>query len=92
METKIDERVKVETKYEDAVTSGKTAVAGYLTKSQRDMVRINIGNFPPLSSCQLRVFYYQHLKIEDLSYCLYVPMTYIPRYMGDIASYINTGV
>ena len=56
------------------------------------MLRINIGNFPPLSSAVLRVFYYQQLDIEDVSYCLKVPMTYIPKYMGNIANYINSGV
>lgn len=54
-------------------------------------MRINIGNFPPLSNAVLKVHYYQHLEIEDLSYCLRVPTTYIPKYIGDIARFINTG-
>jgi hypothetical protein len=33
LETKIEEREKVEAKYEDAVASGKTAVIGKMTKS-----------------------------------------------------------
>ena len=84
METVIDERKKLEFRYEDAVAQGKTAVIGSLTKSQKDMMKINIGNFPAKSEAILKVHYYQQLEIEDLSYCLRIPMTYIPRYMGNI--------
>ena len=48
------------------------------------MVRINIGNFPPLSEAVLRVYYFQNLEIEDMSYCLRVPTTYIPKYMANV--------
>jgi len=55
------------------------------------MVRVNIGNFPPLAAAELKIYYYQMLDIEDASYSLRIPMAYIPKYMGDIASYIETG-
>lgn len=58
METVIDGRKKLEYKYEDSVAEGKTVVFGSLTKSQRDMMRINIGNFPSNSEAILKVFYY----------------------------------
>ena len=92
LETMIDERKKVEVKYEDAVASGKTAVMGtYASRKQRDILRVNIGNFPGKSRAFLDVYYYQKLDVEDLSYCLRVPMSYIPPYLGDLAGYINTG-
>ena len=92
LETVVSERERAQQTYEDKVGSGETAVIGGFTKSQKDMFRITIGNFPPLSSAELKVFYFQQLEIEDLSLCLKVPMSYIPRYMGDIAKYITTGV
>ena len=91
-ETLVDEKQKVEVKYEDAIASGKTAVMGrFVTKNTRDMMRVNIGNFPGQSRATLIVLYYQKLDIEDLSYCLRIPMSYIPPYMGDLAGYIHTG-
>ena len=48
------------------------------------MVRIMIGNFPPLSEAIIKVYFYQMLETEDISYCLRVPMSYVPKYMGDI--------
>lgn len=56
------------------------------------MIRVNIGNFPPLAQAELKVIFYQSLEIEDLSYCLRVPMAYIPKYMGDVRNYIEKGV
>jgi Vault protein inter-alpha-trypsin domain len=90
LETIIDERFKVEAKYEDAVAVGKTAVmGGYVARNIRDMMRVNIGNFPGHTTAVLKVLFYQKLEIEDLSYCLRVPMSYIPPYMGDLAGYIT---
>ena len=58
-ETLIDERKKIEVKYEDAVASGKTAVmGGYVASNTRDMLRVNIGNFPGKTEAILRVYYY----------------------------------
>ena len=46
LETIIDERKKLEYRFEDSVAQGKTAVLGTLNKQQRDMMNITIGNFP----------------------------------------------
>jgi hypothetical protein len=59
LETVIDEKKKLQYKYEDAVATGKTAVYGTLTKTQKDMMRINIGNFPARSEALLKIFYHQ---------------------------------
>ena len=77
--------------YEDKVASGETVVVGAFTKAQRDMVRVTIGNFPPLSKAELKCYFYQKLDQEDISHCLRFPVTYVPRYMGDVNKYINTG-
>lgn len=91
LETVIDERKKLEFKYEEAVASGKTAVFGTLTKQQKDMVRISLGNFPSHSQAILKVHYFQLLPVEDLSYSLRIPVTYVPRYAGDLRKFIENG-
>jgi len=91
LETKIEERERAEQMYEDKIAQGQTVVISMLTGLQRDMMRVNIGNFPPLSTATLKIYFYQLLNIEDSSYALRIPMTYTPRYMADIVSYINTG-
>jgi hypothetical protein len=68
IETVIGEREKAEVKYDDAVSSGKTAVMGTFSKTQMDLVKVNIGNFPPNSEAKLKVYFYSKLEIEDLSY------------------------
>jgi len=73
------------------VASQKTAVLGRISSSQRDLVRIDIGNFPPKSSAILIVHFCQMLEVEDLSYCLRIPNSYVPRYLGYVHRYIETG-
>eukprot|EP00347_Sterkiella_histriomuscorum_P019333 403342045 len=90
--TRVDLRQVVEEQYEKAIATGKTAVVGSFTKTQKDMVRVAIGNFPPNSSAVVKCFFHQKLDIEDISYCLRLPMSYVPKYMGDIQKYIDTGV
>lgn len=89
LETEIECREKAEVKYQDAVASGQTAVIGSYTYSHRDMMRVSIGNFPPNSSAQMVIRYYQNLDIEDMSYCLRVPVGYIPKYMPRISQMIS---
>jgi hypothetical protein len=48
-------------------------------------MRISIGMFPAMSRAELKIHYFQHLEIEDLSYCLRIPTVYIPRYIGSIS-------
>jgi len=50
-----------------------------------------LGNFPPLAEAELKVYFYSQLAIEDLSYCLRIPMTYIPKYFGDMARCLDSG-
>ena len=85
IETKVDERKKAEEKYEDYISKGQTAVLGTLSSpSGTGMTRVQIGNFPPKAEAILTVFFYQHLDIDDYSFRLTIPTTYIPKYLGDI--------
>jgi hypothetical protein len=43
-----------------------------------------VGNFPPKAEAELKIYFFSNLPIEDLSYCLRIPMTYVPRYFGDM--------
>ena len=47
METIIEARKKAEAKYVDSVAKGETAVYSVIDHNHRDMMRVNIGNFPP---------------------------------------------
>ena len=90
LETKIDERQKAEEKYEDAVSKGQTAVLGTLSApSSRSMTRVQIGNFPSKAEAVLKVYFYQNLSVDDYSFRLTVPTTYIPKYLGNVSAYLN---
>ena len=42
---------------------------------------------PPTSKANIRIFCSQKLEIEDVSYCLRIPMTYVPSYMGQLSNF-----
>ena len=42
-------------KYEDAVSSNKTAVKGSYTNSDKSFLNISIGMFPPKSTATLKI-------------------------------------
>lgn len=71
--TKVEEKKKAEVKYEDAVASGQTVVMGSFSKLNKEMVRICIGQFPPMARAELKITFCQKLEYEDLSYCLRIP-------------------
>ena len=50
------------------------------------MLRISLGNMPPLSSANLRAFCSQKLEFADESYCFRLPMTYVPAYLGNVSN------
>jgi hypothetical protein len=50
-----------------------------------------VGNFPPLAEAELKIYFFSNLPIEDLSYCLRIPMTYVPRYYGDMQRCLESG-
>ena len=51
-------------------------------------MRITLGNMPPRSKANLRVYCSQRLEIEDMSYCLRIPMAYVPAYMGNASNFV----
>ena len=83
METTIEERKKAEAKYEDAVASGNqmAVLAQHVSSQSRNLIRVNMGNFPPRSLAKLTCFMYTELPIEDDSFCFRLPLSYIPKYM-----------
>jgi len=89
IETVIENRVKAEVKYEDAVATGKTAIIGSIDRKYRDMMKIACGNFPPKARATLKVHFYQEMKVEDLSYCLRLPVGYIPKYVPEVTRILN---
>jgi len=52
---------------------------------------LNLGNFPPHSTLILTANCSQKLEVVDLSYCLTIPMAYIPRYMGNLDTVVLNG-
>ena len=89
METQVGERDKVQAQYEDKIASGHTVAMGGYSKQMRNMVRIMIGNFPPKAEAQLKLFFHQKLEVDDLSYCLKIPMAYVPRYVSTLTEITN---
>ena len=55
-------------------------------------MRIQLGNFPPKSTAFMKVFFYSKLEIEDLSWCLRLPATFTPRYLGNVPRFMTAGV
>jgi hypothetical protein len=55
------------------------------------MLTIYLGNFPPKSSLILTAKCSQKLEAQDLSYCLNIPMAYIPKYMGHEDKVVRIG-
>ena len=54
-------------------------------------MKINLGNLPAKSKAHLTIKCYMKLGIEDLSWCLRLPSTFTPRYIGNAPKYILTG-
>jgi len=50
-------------------------------------MRVALGNMPPRSKANLRAYCSQKLDLEDMSYCLRIPMTYVPAYMGNASNF-----
>ena len=55
------------------------------------MLRIDLGNMPPMSTANLRAFCNQKLELNDESYCLRIPMVYVPAYMGNVCNQASVG-
>lgn len=81
IETKVDEKHKVDKMYEDCVKDGITAVkASYSSNYSKDFFEVSLGTFPPKTKAQITFVYYQTLTVEDMSYRFAIPLVYVPRY------------
>ena len=93
-ETKVIERERAEQQYEDSVASGETAVLATLppieSQFRKNMIRLRLGNIPPLCTANLRAFCNQKLEVVDQSYCYRLPMAYVPAYMGNSSNWTSS--
>ena len=85
------ERNKAKVIYEDAVAGGKTAAFAAPSRKQGDVIKFNIGNFPPKSKATMVVSGFMQLEVEDLSWCFRLPLTIVPKYMGNASQFVATG-
>ena len=85
------ERAKAKTIYEDAVASGKTAAFAAPSRKQGDVIKFTIGNFPPKSKATMVVSGFMQLEVEDLSWCFRLPLTIVPKYMGNPDLFVASG-
>ena len=88
IETRVREREQAQWIYDDKVASGQTAVIATLPKangrfSEKAFMRLCLGNMPARSKAVLRAYCSWKLDVEDQSYCLRIPMTYVPGYLGN---------
>ena len=83
IETQMEERKKADQIYSDAVASCKQMAvkAQYVTHKMRDLIRVDMGNFPPNSKATLTCHMNTHLKVEDGSSVFRLLMCYVPKYM-----------
>jgi len=93
LETRVVERERAQQVYEDKVSSGETAIIATLpplqTQLRQEVFKISMGNMPPKSSAYLRAFCNQKLESEDQSYCLRIPIAYVPAYLGPVSNLIG---
>ena len=90
IETKVVAREEVEITYEDKWWTRQTAVISTLPASKsrlsKNYMRVALGKIPPYATVILRAFCSQELELKDMSYCVKIPMMYVPSYMGDASN------
>jgi hypothetical protein len=57
LETKIQPISKAEQKFDDAVASHKTGILGSFTRTSKNLIRISLGNLPPMCLAEVKIFY-----------------------------------
>mmetsp|Transcript_5881 Transcript_5881/g.7119 ORF Transcript_5881/g.7119 Transcript_5881/m.7119 type:complete len:125 (+) Transcript_5881:371-745(+) len=90
IETRVTARERAIAVYEDKVAAGETAVLATLPRARTSFMtkymRVALGNMPAHSVANLRAYCGQKLDTEDQSYCLRIPMTHVPAYMGTVSN------
>lgn len=72
-------------KYEDALAGGNSAVMVSENKSDKDVLKINVGNILPSQEVSITLQVIKSLDIEGGAYCMRIPTSYWPRYAPDLA-------
>ena len=55
--------------------------ATFVDTKVRDLIKIDIGNFPINSKAKLTCFMYTNLQVVDKNVTFMLPLCYIPKYM-----------
>ena len=81
--TVIEERKKAEQKYEDAVASGDkmAVIAKTVTRKSRNLIRVQMGNFPQNSRAVLTCSMFHKLPLIGDHFQFRLPLNYIPPYL-----------
>lgn len=91
VEAQLHEIEKGKKKYSDAIAAGKSAAIAKYSASEKDIIRVGLGNFPPNRKAHLIVTWHKKLEIYDLSWCVRLPTTFTPRYQGNLPLFLATG-
>lgn len=77
----IEERKKAEDIYDDAIATEKETMpilAQTVTRDNRNLIKVSMGNFPPNSKATLVCTMHAKLPLINDEYNLRIPICYIP--------------
>ena len=84
----MEERKKAEEKYEDTVAEGKemAVMAQTVTVKRKNLIRVNLGNFPPKSKAKLTCIMFSSLDLNlkqpgKTSRSFRLPLCFVPEYI-----------
>lgn len=80
IEGKVMEKEKAEEKYQDAIAAGNQATMLKYTDTEKDVLKLTVGNVLPQQEVEVTVQVHKLLDVENGAYCLRIPTSYFPRY------------
>ncbi|CAI2374388.1 unnamed protein product [Moneuplotes crassus] len=87
----VEEKKRAKIRYDDAVAQGKTVAMAQPAMNSTDMIKIDMGNLPPKSEIIVVCTFHQIMDVDDCSWKLHIPSKIMPRYMGNLSEYVETG-
>lgn len=81
------EKERAKEKYEDAVSSGHTAVLAQEDEEKSENIKLIIGNLLPNQEAQVHLQLTHILRVEAAAYCLRVPQKYFPSFVKSTHNY-----
>lgn len=86
-ETCMETRRSAEKKYADIKKEGKElgVLATHASVNSRELIKVQLGNFPPNTRATLTCMMFGELTYEKLmqSFMFRLPLTYVPKYLLD---------